>query len=142
MPFETLVARLLTDALSSIVNAARITSKRRRAATAISKAIRELFAQKPDFHVAEALVVEARQLLSKPTADLLRAEQMLIDVRIAEEKRAQRKAAQKKAARTKILKKKTQKKKAPKKYRRKAAKTTAAKKTRKTRARPGRKKPR
>ncbi|NNF66612.1 MAG: hypothetical protein HKM98_03790 [Gammaproteobacteria bacterium] len=109
MPFETLVVRLLTDALSSIVNAARITSRRRRAATAISKAIRELFAQKPDFHVAEALVVEARQLLTKPTADLLRAEQMLTDVRLAEEKRQQRKVSQKKSARKKVRKKTTRK---------------------------------
>ena len=125
MPFETLVVRLLTEVLSSIVNAARLTSKRRRAATAISKAIRELFSQKPDFHLAEALVVEARQLLTKPTADLLKAEQMLIDVRIAEEKRKQRRATQKKTARKKI-RKKTPRRRKP------SAKAKAKKKTRKT----------
>lgn len=137
MPFETLVVRLLTEALSSIVNAARLTSKRRRAATAISKAIRELFAQKPDLHLAEALVVEARRLLTNPTADLLRAEQMLIDVREAEEKRARRKAAQKKTGRVKKVARKTPKKKVRKASRGTGAKKPAGKKAAKKRVRRG-----
>ncbi len=128
MPFETLVARLLTEALSSIVNAARMTSKRRRAAVAISRAIRELLAQKPDMQLAESLVSEARGLLTKPTSDLLKAEKMLQDVAAAEARRAARQAAQRKTARKKTRKTK-KKKTTKKKYRRKAVKKPARKKS-------------
>lgn len=131
MPFETLVARLLTEALSSIVNAARMTSRRRRAAVAISRAIRELLSQKPDMQLAESLVTEARELLTKPTSDLLKAEKMLQDVRAADEARAARKAAQRRTARKRVRKKTTRKTSRKKTGGRKAAKKKYTRKVKK-----------
>ena len=121
MPYETVVARLLTEALSSIVNAARMTTKRRRAGVAISRAIRELLSQNPDMQLAESLVGEARELSAKPTPDLLKAEKMLQEVRAADERRAQRKAAQRKTSRKRSARKKVTRKKSRKKYKRKVS---------------------
>ncbi len=138
---EALVV-LLTKAVPEVLRKRKAKSDNRKAAKLISEAVAELLTLRPNLNIVQAKLATAEAKATDPSADLLRAQEMLVAVRgSVASAPAARRSAKKKATKKKPRRKTKRAKKA---VRKKAKKKLAKKKVRRKklpRKKPPRKEP-
>lgn len=102
MPWEALVANIGIDAVRQALAALRRRTSKKQFAAYLSAAVTELLELHPDIDLAEAKLLAAEATGEPPSPELLRARQMLAQVKTqARPRRKPKKAAKRPASATK-----------------------------------------